>query len=581
MQGTGHVKEVLEEKEFLNPFSFVIVCISFGLMALHGQDRYSPFKQIHRENVGGITVAWTHATGDQGTTIECRPLVVDGVMYVTSPSLRVIALDAANGRQRWSFVTEPPKPVGWTVNRGLAYWRKGSQERILMGTPDGRLISLHAQSGRPDKNFGDRGVVDLKAGVTNLSYGVTSAPAIFEDLVILGFAVGEGPGPAAPGDIRAFDVRNGREVWRFHTVPRPGEFGHETWTGGAGDSWKDRGGVNAWGGLTVDEQNKLVFAGLGSPAFDFYGGDRKGANLFGNSVVALDARTGKRVWHFQTVRHDIWDYDLPTPPVLVKSQGKEAVAQVTKTGHVWILDRLTGVPLFGYEERAVPPSDVPGEEAWPTQILPKKPPPIVPQVFEPSDASPETRALRCCSIFTPPSLQGTVTLPGFHGGANWSGAAWDPRTGLLYVNTNNVPNLTTLVPRKEGGYGIKGYVRFTDQDGNPASKPPWGMLTAVDLNRGEIAWQKTLGDGNGSENFGGAIVTAGGLVFIASTKDEKFRAFAAATGDLLWEYQLPAGGYAAPVTYMVKGKQYVTIAAGGGGKLGTKRGDSFVTFALP
>lgn len=547
-------------------------------MALYSQDRFVPLKQIHRGNVAQLAVAWNHVTGDQGTTIECIPLVVDGVMYVTSPSLRVIALDAATGRSLWSFVTEPTKPFGgWTVNRGVAFWKKGRKQRILMGTPDGRLISLDARSGKPDPAFGDNGVVNLKAGVTNLSYGVTSAPAIFENLVILGFAVGENT-PAAPGDIRAFDVRSGKEVWRFHTVPRPGEFGHETWTG---DSWKDRGGANAWGGITVDHKNKLVFAGLGSPVFDFYGGDRKGANLFGNSVVALDARTGKRVWHFQTVRHDIWDYDLPTPPVLAKSQGKEAVAQVTKTGHVWVLDRRTGEPLFGFEERAVPPSDVPGEEAWPTQILPKRPPPIAPQVFEPSDASPETHALRCCSIFTPPSLQGTVTLPGFHGGANWSGAAWDPGTGLLYVNTNNVPNLTTLVPRKDGGYGLKGYIKFTDQDGNPASKPPWGMLTAVDLNRGEIAWQKTLGDGHGSENFGGAIVTAGGLVFIASTKDEKFRAFDAATGDVLWEHKLPAGGYAAPVTYIVKGKQYVTIAAGGGGKLGTKRGDSFVTFALP
>jgi len=572
---------MLKRKKGLNPFKALAACIFWCLMGLHGQDRYSPLQQIRRDNVARLTVAWTLPTGDQGTTIECRPVIEDGIMYVTSPSLRVIALDAATGRIKWSYVTEPPKPlVGWTVNRGVAYWQRGSQRRVLIGTPDGRLISLDAGNGRPDRAFGQGGIVDLKAGVTKLSYGVTSAPAIFEDLVILGVAVGEGPAPAAPGDIRAFDVRNGREVWRFHTVPQPGEFGHETWTGGAGDSWKDRGGVNAWGGITVDEKSKLVFAGLGSPAFDFYGGDRKGANLFGNSVVALDARTGKRVWHFQTVRHDIWDYDLPTPPVLVKSQGKEAVAQVTKTGHVWVLDSLTGVPLFGYDERAVPPSDVPGEEAWPTQIFPRKPPPIAPQQFEPSEASPETRTLRCCSIFTPPSLQGTVTSPGFHGGANWSGAAWDPRTGFLYVNTNNVPNLTTLVPRKEGGYGIKGYIRFLDQDGNPASKPPWGLLTAVDLNGGEIVWQKTLGDGNGSENLGGAMVTAGGLVFIASTKDEKFRAFDAATGDVLWEYKLPAGGYAAPVTYLVKGKQYVTIAAGGGGKLGTKRGDSFVTFAL-
>ncbi len=585
-----------------------------------GGTRYSRLKQLHRGNVSRLQPAWLYATGDadpaRATNIECTPVVVDGVMYLTtcSPTPDVVALDAATGRQLWRFDPwRPDRPgriiASGGVNRGVAYWTDGRARRILHSTADGRLIALDARTGRPDPAFGKDGELDLRAGIerdiSRLPYGVTSAPAIWRDSVILGFANGEGPGPGAPGDIRSFDVRTGRELWRFHTVPRPGEFGHETWEG---DSWKERGGCNAWSGLSVDERNGLVFAATGSAAFDFYGGDRKGRNLFGNCVLALDARTGQRRWHFQTVRHDLWDYDNPCPPVLctVTRDGarREAVAQVTKTGFCFVLDRLTGEPLFPVEERPVPASDLPGEAAWPTQVFPLKPPPLCRQSFGPEDVtdlSPRARAhvlerlksMRTGPIFTPTGLTQTVRLPGFHGGASWSGASFDPVRGVLYVNTNDIPRehaLERTPPGTSYPYRGTGYARFNDPDGYPAIRPPWGHLTGIDLSRGEFAWRGVLGEfpeltakgipPTGTENLGGTLVTAGGLVFVGGTRDEKFRAFDAETGRVLWEFRLPAAGYATPCTYSVRGKQYVCIAAGGGGKLATKTGDSYVAFAL-
>lgn len=584
--------------------------------------RYSPLDQINRSNVRQLQVAWSYKTGElkggQGKTIECTPLVIDGVLYLTTANLRVVALGAATGGQRWTFDPLDAGPAAGPlasggVNRGVAWWSDGiagGQRRIFHGTADGRLFSLDARTGRPDPAFGRGGVVDLREGIgrdlSRIPYGPTSAPAVCRDTVVLGVSTGEGPGPAAPGDIRAFDVHTGREVWRFRTVPRPGEVGGETWET---DAWRDRGGANAWGGLSVDEGRNKVFAAIGSAAFDFYGGDRKGQNLFANCVVALDASSGERIWHYQTLHHDLWDHDLPVYPnlITVTRAGRtvDAVAQVTKTGYAFLFHRDTGEPLFAIEERAAPASDVPGEHAWPTQPVPLAPPPFARQHFgegEITDISPEAHAyvlgqyrkLKAGPAFLPPSLEGSVIVPGFHGGATWSGACFDPQSGLLYVNSNNVPNVVTLVEAPKGSphrYHHKGYFRFLDQSGYPAIKPPWGQLSALDMNAGSIAWQSVLGEfpeltargvpQTGTENFGGTIVTAGGLVFIGGTMDERFHAFDKSTGELLWQFQLPAGGYATPCTYQVGGRQYVVIAAGGAGKLGTRAGDEFLAFALP
>ena len=587
--------------------------------------RYSELAQVNRENVSRLRPAWTYHTreleGRKGKTIECTPIVVEGVMYVTTGYLRVVALDAATGKEIWQFdpLKEHPfqhRPTSGGVNRGCAHWSDGrpdGERRIIHGTSDGRLFSLDAKTGKLDPNFADRGVRNLRDGlhpkVATLGYGPTSAPAVWKDTVIVGVSCGEGPGLAAPGDILAFDIRSGKALWEFRTVPRPGEFGDETWKG---ESWKDRGGANAWGGLSVDVDRGLVFAGLGSAAFDFYGGDRLGDNLFANSTVALDARTGKRVWHFQTLHHDLWDHDLPVYPNLVtvnhKGERIDAVAQVTKTGYVFLFHRETGKPLFEIEERRVPTSDFPGEQASPTQPIPVKPPPFAEQSLDETNITDigeanrasvlaQLRKIRRGPAFNPPSRQGTVVVPGFHGGANWSGASFDPTTGRLYVNSNNVANIVTLVETRPGDaarygpYRITGYHRFLDHEGYSAMKPPWGLLNAIDLNTGEFAWRVPLGEHveltsrgiprTGTETFGGSIVTAGGLVFIAGTKDERIHAFDKQTGLLLWEHPLPAGGYATPATYQVNGRQYVVIAAGGAGKLRTKAGDAFVAFALP
>ncbi len=586
-----------------------------------GNMRYSALSQITRENVNQLRVAWVYHTGEldrpQQKIIECTPVVVDGVMYITTGHLRVVALNAATGQEIWQFDPfadgGPSTPLAsGGVNRGVAYWSDGQPNglrRILFGSASGHLYSLDAATGKLDPNFGDGGVKDLRedleVDIANLAYGPTSAPAIWGDIVMLGFSCGEGPGPAAPGDIRAFDVRTGRQLWRFRTVPRPGEYGNDTW---AGDSWKNRGGANAWGGLSVDEASGTVFAGLGSAAFDFYGGDRKGENLFANCTVALDAETGERRWHFQTLHHDLWDHDLPVYPNLVTvtrgGEKVEAVAQVTKTGHLFLFDRQNGNPLFEVRETPVPASDVPGEQAWPTQPIPVKPPPFSRQSMTEENVTDigeanrkyvlkRLREIRGGPAYNPPSLQGTVVVPGFHGGANWSGASFDPKTEILYVNSNNVPNIITLeaAPENSGyAYKHKGYIQFRDQEGYPAIKPPWGQLNAIDLKSGEFVWRTVLGEypeltargvpQTGTENFGGTIVTAGGLVFIGGTKDEKFRAFDKATGELLWEAKLPAGGYATPCTYAVEDRQFVVIAAGGAGKLRTKAGDAIVGFAL-
>jgi quinoprotein glucose dehydrogenase len=568
-----------------------------------GGMRYSTLAQINRKTVKGLKVAWIYHTGEATTktTIECTPIVIDGVMYVTTAQLKVVALNAATGKVIWEY-----DPGSQGVNRGLGYWADQNDRRIVAALADGKLISLDAKTGQPDPGFGNHGVVNLRDGIERdlgkTNYGSTSAPAIFENLIIVPIIVPESQ-PGGPGDIRAFDIRTGKEVWRFHTVPRPGEFGNDTWSG---DGWKDRTGVNAWSGYTVDVKNGIVFAGLGSASSDFYGGDRPGQNLFANCTLALDARTGKRLWHFQTVHHDLWDHDLPCPPVVctatVKGKSVDVVAQPTKTGFIFLFDRLTGEPIFGVKEVRAAPSDIPGEAVWPTQPVPLKPPPLELQVVKESDftdISPEANEYvrqkaakeKFGARYQPPSLKGTVVAPGFHGGATWSGASFDPETNLLFINTNNTPYVSVIKPDGKGGYEFTGYNYFSDPNGYPGVKPPWGHLTAVNLNTGKFAWRVTLGEfpeltsqgipKTGTQNFGGTIVTAGGLVFIGGTMDEKFHAFDKSTGKLLWETKLDAGGYATPSTYMVNGRQYVVIAAGGGGKLGTKSGDEFVAFALP
>lgn len=585
-----------------------------------GARRYSALKQINRENVPDLKVAWTHHTGDTrerpSTTIECTPLVVDGVMYITTALVQVRALDAATGKQLWNFdpFAGERVPGSRGVSRGVGYWFDGpeppsSKNRRIFATARDKLYCLNADNGKLVESFANGGVLALREGldrdIGDLTFMHTSPPVVFEDLLIVGGGGGEGPRPAAPGPIRAYDVQSGKRRWIFHTLPRPGEFGYDTWPE---DAWTRVGGVNNWAGMSVDEQRGLLFVSTGSAAFDFYGGDRKGANLFANCVLALNARNGKRVWHYQIVHHDLWDYDLPAQPILatIRQGGRERdlVAQLTKTGHCFVFDRETGKPVFEIKEHETPPSDVPGEQAWPTQPLPTKPPPFSPQGFSidsVTNISPEATAyiksqlkdLRYGELFTPPSKQGTVFCPGTLGGALWGGGSFDPESGRLFVNSNSTTNVYTLLDAEEGSsfrYGHKGYIRFLDKEGYPAVKPPWGMMNAIDLGAGEFSWREVLGEHpeltargvpkTGAYNFGGSIVTAGGLVFIGATHDETFRAFDSATGKTLWETKLNAAGAATPCTYQVNGRQYVAIAAGGGGKLGTKSGDEFVAFAL-
>ncbi len=570
-----------------------------------GGMRYSTLNQINRSNITKLKKVWEFTVDDasERSTLECTPIVVSGVMYLTTVNQKVVALQAATGKTIWQF-----DPSAGGVNRGVAYWSDGKakgKRRILFGTGNGRLWSIDALTGKPDPMFGKSGFINLKDGferdLSGANLSVTSAVAIYQNTVIVPVVNSEGQ-PGAPGDIRAFDVRTGREVWRFHTVPKPYEAGAETWLN---DGWKNRSGANPWSGFTVDAARGIVFCGVGSAASDFYGGDRPGNNLFANSTLALDARTGKRLWHFQTVHHDVWDHDNPCPPLVVNvaSKGKriDAVAQPTKTGFIYVFDRITGKSLFPIVEKAAPKSTVPGEWTSPTQPAPLAPPALSRSGFTDADVTnrtPEAAAsvkkqltsLLYGKEHLPPSVQGTVVAPGFHGGATWSGASFDPETGYLYINTNDIPSVMGLTANSRGGYDFNGYQWFNDHEGYPGIKPPWGWLTAVDLNKGTFAWRKVFGaypeleskgqKGLGAQSFGGTIVTKGGLVFIGGSPDEKFRAYDKFTGKELWAADLGAGGYATPCTYMVNGKQYVVIAAGGGGKLGTKSGNKYIAFAL-
>src|ERR1035437_4630741 len=590
-----------------------------------GGSRYPSLKSINRTNVTHLKVAWTYHTGDvsDGKTLtsrsafEATPLVVDGVMYITTPFSRLIALDPETGKELWAFDPKLDRERAYNlfINRGASYWTDGKKKRVFLGTLDGRLFSIDAVTGKQDDSFGNAGWLDLRKGSADKfpgrGYGMTSPPAIYKNLVICGNLTADGEPQGPFGDVRAFDAQTGKQIWVFHTVAQKGEYGNDTWEG---DSWKDRAAVNPWSLLSIDVERGIVYLPLTSPATDFYGGDRKGAGLFGDSLVALDAATGKRLWHFQTVHHDLWDYDLPAQPnlVTVRHNGKDipSVAQITKTGLTFIFDRVTGKPLYDIEEVPVAPSEIPGEQAWPTQPVPVAPPPFSRRRMRPDElanVTPESHAY-CEKLvegavfaepFTPIGFKPTVLFPGTNGGTNWGGASYDPETHTLYVNSQDVGMLRHMVKRPEGSqipYRPQGSgspdSRFWDPNLYPCQAPPWGSLTAIDLDHGVFRWRSVLGvidtltakgsAPTGTANIGGSVVTAGGLIFIGATNDGRFRAFDKASGAILWETRLPASAFANPMTFMGKsGKQFVVIAAGGGNKYDLNYSDSLVAFSLP
>jgi quinoprotein glucose dehydrogenase len=648
--------------------------------------RYSTLDQINTTNVTRLQVAWTYDSHDsfRGSEMQSNPIIVDGVLYATTPTLKVIAVDAATGKEVWKF-----DPSGGAAtsprfrHRGVTVHK----DRVFVSYRS-FLYALDRKTGEPISSFGTKGRIDLREGLDRpaerLSVSASTPGSIFEDTIIMGSSVPETL-PGSPGHIRAFDVNTGKLRWIFHTIPKPGEFGYDTWPK---DAHQLSGGANAWAGVTVDAKNAMVFAATGSASFDFYGVTRHGDNLFADCVLALDARTGKRVWHFQGIRHDVWDWDFPAAPSLVtvrrNGQPVEAVAQITKQGYVYVLDRRTGTPLFPVEMRDVPASRVDGELLATRQPYPTLPPPFARQGLTEdmlTTRTPEAHADVLArfkkyrtGFFEPPSLEGTIVFPGFDGGAEWGGAAFDPATALLYVNSNEMPWIIKLIANndtalynskcatchredKKGGatgpslenvatkftrdelatlirqgtgrmpgfpdmgarnindlveylmtgkdkandpaiandpsrlkYRSDGESIFLDPDGYPAIKPPWGTLNAIDLNAGTIRWKIPLGEfpelaakgltNTGSDNYGGPLVTAGGLVFIGATNfDKKFRAYDKLTGKLLWETTLPAAGNATPAVYMLNGRQYVVIVCGGG-KNGAPSGSAIVAFAL-
>ncbi|MEM8484344.1 MAG: pyrroloquinoline quinone-dependent dehydrogenase [Bacteroidota bacterium] len=574
---------------------------------------YSTLDQINRDNVSGLEVAWEFRTNDGGKgRIECSPIVVDGIIYLTTSALHLVALDAATGEELWRF--EPSNHYGgFFANRGVTYWEDGEDKRIYY--PAGtRLFAVNATDGTAITAFGENGSIsmgdNLSRDIGDKTVSLTTPPVIFEDLLIAGSSVSDNNNtlPNPPGDIRAFNLHTGELAWTFHVIPHPGEFGYDTWPP---DAWSTVGAANSWAGMALDEERGIVYAPTSSPAPEHSGGVRPGMNLFGNSILALDARTGERVWHFQVVHHDIWDYDVAAPPNLVTFEHDgvtyDAVAQTTKVGMLFVLDRDTGEPIFDIEERPVPQTTMPDEQTWPTQPFTTEIPPYTKHGFteaDITDINPEATAyvketyfdkFGPAVIFQPPTTQGMFMMPQFNGGSDWGGAAFDPETGILYINSSEEPEAITMLPappdaKHDLPFEASGHDEIYDPEGFPVSKPPWGLLNAIDLTQGDFAWRATLGTypeleargfpPTGTFNFGGPIVTKGGLVFIGATRDERFRAFDKATGEVLWEFQLPYAGYATPATYMVDGKQYVVIAAAGGGIPGTESGDVYMAFAL-
>ena len=575
--------------------------------------RYSPVEQITPSNVKSLKVAWIHKTGDSSllpaTASECTPIVVDGVMYITTPRLKVQALNAATGQLLWSFDAALGRPARRSpgTSRGVCYWEEGDDQRVFSTYQD-TLVALNAKTGKPIESFGNKGVLDLKEefdhDMRNLSFRHTSPVVVYKDVIITGGGGGEGPYPEAPGHIRGWDARTGKRRWIFHTVPRPGEFGNDTWEG---DSWIYTGGTNNWAGMSVDAKRGLVFAGIGSPSFDFYGGNRKGANLFGNCVLALDALTGARKWHYQTTHHDVWDMDLPAQPVLVtiRQGGKsiDAVVQCTKQGHMWFFNRETGLPIWPAQERPMSQSDLAGERLHPTQPFPSKPPAISRQGWKDewiTDVSAESHAfvkaivekLRRGSLYTPNAKEGYLIHPGFRGGALWGGCSFDPRRNRVFVSSDETSNVVALEDAKPGlpfRYAMMKRAALNDQNGFPGIKPPWGYMTAIDCDKGDFAWRVLNGEfpdlkakgipQTGCSSHGGNICTAGGLVFMSGTFDRMLRAYESDSGKVAWEHQLVSAGFATPCSYEANGKQYVVVAACGG-KEGSPASDEFIAFSL-
>ena len=592
-----------------------------------GGTRYSTASQIDRNNVTQLKVAWTFHTGalphdpelDKKAAFEATPILVDGKLFLSTPYDHVIAVDPETGAKLWEFDPKLELPYGASevTSRGVSAWRETSGKaggacrlRIFIGTLDARLIALDGATGKLCADFGSDGEVDLTAGVKLRDpgdYQVTSAPAIVKDLVITGSSIGDNRAVALErGIVRAFDVRTGKLRWSWDPIP---------W---AMNTSPRTGAGNAWSTISVDAERDLVFIPTGSASPDYFGGIRKGDNKWANSVVALKASTGEFVWGFQVVHHDLWDYDVASQPALFAwKDGTPAIAITTKMGRVFVLNRLTGAPLLPVEERPVPKSDVAGEESWPTQ--PASTISLVPETLSPEDAwgidaqarawcTDKIKSARSGEIYTPPSLQGTLVYPSNVGGVNWGSAAYDPQRHLLFADTNRLPIFVKLIPRDELAEAHKNasesdrlHGEFARQTGAPfamfrtpllapsglpCNAPPWGTIAAVDLFSGKKVWDIPLGSflpgmNTGTITLGGPMATAGGLVFTAATMDNYIRAFDAETGKELWKYELPAGGQATPMTYTIHGKQYVVIAAGGHGKLGTKQGDSVVAFTLP
>jgi len=589
-----------------------------------GGQRYSPLKQISTTNVTKLAPAWSYQMKKEGQPSRLSqsiPIMVNGVLYLGYPYNNVAALEPETGKLLWEFTGKRRDATLMNLGsmRSLAYWPGDRQTppQILFGTPDGELYSINAKTGKPNPGFGNEGVVELRTpeimNGTSIHYGMNSAPFVYKNLVITGSHVIDEIGQKGPaGDVRAWDLRTGKLVWTFHTVPRPGEMGHETWLG---DSWKKAGGANVWTFFSADTERGILYMPLGSVTNDYYGVDRPGANLFASSLVAVDAETGKMKWYFQATHHDLWDYDMPVPPMLfdVVKDGKKipAVGAMNKLALLFILDRVTGEPIFGVEERPVPKGDVPGEWYSPTQPFPVKPPPLLRMSFKyPDDiakVTPEHTAAcqallekvgggRNIGPYTPYSIEGALVMPYLLGGATWGGAAFDPTLGYYIINTTDSGQMGRLLPQTEDPRGEapkespRSFNRAPNNgpgatpviaNGWPCWQPPWGRLTAINVNTGDIAWQIPFGtmEGvpagmkTGAPNLGGGpMTTAGGLTFIGAARDSLLRAFDSKTGQELWSVKTEEVAHANPITYMGKdGKQYIAVAAGA----------KFVTFKLP